>query len=521
LGAAAHPFPIIPTPSGIQNFMAAMMSDLTFTDNTGAVIPTASCSYWTSPANDSLVVSYVDVPFWDPNPPGYIGNNTFQIILSNVDTSITFQYLIQNGVYNNPTNFCSIGIENISGNVGLEHSHDILPPSVYSIKYYYPSNSAYVVNDASVVYNNNETTGGKFLAVNGAPYVMQTQIKNTGNQPLTSFNVMSRVVNILNQNQALDNVASSPLAPGDVQDISFTNTFTPTAAGVYRHITNTQLTGDATPSNNSKELELQAVDTSLTSIELSFDTGVDAGLGGLAWQGGGGGAGIEFVPPFYPCDITQLSAFIAANANLSGFAMMILDDDGPGGSPLTVLDSIWVDPVNVITGAWNIVPVINTVTIDSGSFYVAWLMGADGISLGQNQVLPISNRTYEVLGQASNPTAWADYRYREIEDLMINAYIEKVPVGFNEPQPGNYLGNFYPNPSSSLVSLDYDLYQQASFLNWSIYDLNGRLVLEGSAGTSVDRGTLKINTSTLGSGVYSCRISTDTENYFKKLTVVK
>ena len=433
LGAAAHPFPFIPTPTGIQNFIAAMMSDLTFTDAAGQPIPTASCWYWTSPNNDSLVVSYIDVPFWDPNPPGYIGNNTFQMILSMVDTSITFNYMTQNGVYNNPTNFCSIGIENVSGNVGLEHTHDILPPSVYTIKYYYPSNSTYQVNDAATIYNNNEITGGLFISNNGGPYEMISQIKNTGNQPLPVFNIQSRIINNLNQNQVIDTLVANALNPGDVQDLIFTDTFSPTTAGTFRHINTTLLTGDATPSNNAKELELRVVDTTQVSIQLAFDSNVEAGLGGLAWQGGGGGAGIQFIPPFYPCVITQLSAFIAANANLSGFAMMIVDDDGPGGTPMTVLDSVWIDPVNVIVGTWNLAPILNPVTIDSGSFYVAWIMGADGISLGQNQVPPISNRTFEILGQASNPIAWADYRYREIDDLMINAFIEHEPVGINEP----------------------------------------------------------------------------------------
>ncbi len=517
--AAAHPFPIIPSTAGIQNFVAGMMSDLTFTDAAGAMIPTASAWYWTSPGNDSLVVSYIDVPFWDPVAPGYIGSNSFQIILSNVDSSITFNYLAQNGIYNNPTNFCSIGIENVSGTIGLQHSHDVLPPAIYSIKFYYPSNNTFQVNDASIVSINNESTGGLFLSANGAPYTMSAEVKNTGNQPLASFNVLSRVVNFLNQNQAMDNLGTSALAPGASETLVFTNTFTPTTAGTFRQITNTQLVGDATPSNNLKELELQVVDTTSVSIQLSFDSGIDAGLGGLGWQGGGGGAGVHFIPPFTPSKITQLSAFIAGNVNLTGFAMLILDDDGPGGTPMTVLDSIWVPSASVITGTWNIVPVINNVTISSGGFYVAWMMGGDGISLGQNQVTPISNRTYEVLGQASNPTAWAEYRYREIEDLMINAFIE-IPLGVSENENSGYLGEFYPNPASDMTRIDYKFPNTVNELTWNLYDVNGKLVSAGSAPGS-ETGTLTITTSQLENGVYFCAISNGAETYHKKLTLVK
>ncbi|MBK8415291.1 MAG: hypothetical protein IPL22_12885 [Bacteroidetes bacterium] len=88
----AHPFPIIPSPAGLQNYLAVMTSDLTFTDPGGAPLSGVECWYWTSPGNDSLVVSYLNVPFWDPVAPGYTGSNTFQVILSNVDSSITYQY---------------------------------------------------------------------------------------------------------------------------------------------------------------------------------------------------------------------------------------------------------------------------------------------------------------------------------------------------------------------------------------------------------------------------------------------
>src|ERR1041384_380534 len=65
----AHPFPIIPLATGIQNYLAAMTCDLTFTDNVGGAVPNATCKYWQSPNNDSLVVSWENVPFWDPAAP--------------------------------------------------------------------------------------------------------------------------------------------------------------------------------------------------------------------------------------------------------------------------------------------------------------------------------------------------------------------------------------------------------------------------------------------------------------------
>lgn len=517
----AHPFPIIPIPTGIQNYMAIMTADFTFADPSGNPIPGVECWYWTNPANDTLVVSYIDVPFWDPIAPGYIGANSFQIILSNVDSSITYQYLTQNGVYNNPANFCTIGIENNSGNIGLMHSHDILPPAIYAIKFYPPIATTYQVNDAATVYNDNEETGGLFMAKDGAAYTMNTQVRNTGNQPLAPFNVFGRVLNNLNQAQASGTVQTGPLAPGDTEDISFPGTFSPITTGTYRFMTDTQLPGDATPTNNQKTLEIQVVDTNQVSIKLSYDTGVDAGLGGLGWQGGGGGAGIYFVPPFYPCNVTQISAYIAANTNLTGFALMLIDDDGPGGSPLTVLDSVWVDPAAVVTGTWNTVTLSTPINITSGGFYAAWMMGGEGISIGQNQIAPVSNRTYEILGQASNPISWADYRYRELEDIMLNVFIAPLLIGLNETNTVDFRANFYPNPASDLVNIDFKFTNSNNDIIWTISDLNGKIIQKGEKSGLQNEGSIQLNTSELAGGVYVFTIKNGSNSLNKKLTILK
>lgn len=516
----AHPFPTIPTTTGIQNYMAIMASDLTFTDAGSNPIAGTECWYWTSPTEDTLVVSYINVPFWDA-AAGYTGSNTFQIILSKNDSSITYQYQSQIGTYNNPGNFVTIGIENNSGNIGLQHSHDVFPASQYAIKFFYPPVVNFQVNDASTSYINNESTGGLFLAAGGTPYTMTSQVKNTGNQPLASFNVQSRVINSLNQNQALGTIATNALNPGDVQVLTFSQTFGSVTPGVFRHINNTQLTGDATPSNNQRELELQVVDTTQSSILLSFDTGADAGLGGLSWSGGGGGAGVQFVPPFTPCLVDQVRVYIAANNNLVGFNILVLDDDGIDGTPLTVLDSVYVDPANVVVGSWNTVNLTAPIQINSGSFYVAWMMAGDGISIGQNQVTPISNRSFEVLGSASNPVAWSAYRYRELEDLMINAYISKIPVGLAENTFGSMVGNAYPNPAANWVTIDYDFQGLVQSVNYQLLDLNGRVVANGAWPVRSGKSTWNLDVSSVLNGIYQLEIQTSQGNHSRKISVVR
>ena len=330
-GQLSANFPTIPSTANPQNFLATMASDLLFTSTNGA-----ECWKYTNPANDTLIVSWKTVPFWDAtNAPG-VGSNTFQVILSAIDSSITFQYQLQSGT---PTQVTSVvGIENNSGNIGLQYMANAYPTTGTAIKFYYPANTTYAVSDASTMFNGNSENAGIFLSKNGASYPMVTEVKNTGNQNLNAFNVFSRVVNTANAIQVQDNLTTNTLTPGQTQQITMTQQFNPVNPGIFRFITNTQLTGDATPSNDQKIQEVNVVDTTTASIRLSYDNGVEAGAGGWSWNGGDGGVGSYFVPPFHPCRVTDVMAYIVDDPSASGYSMLVFDDSGPNGTPGNLID---------------------------------------------------------------------------------------------------------------------------------------------------------------------------------------
>ncbi|MBA3971995.1 MAG: T9SS type A sorting domain-containing protein, partial [Bacteroidetes bacterium] len=512
-GQISAPFNSIPNVSGAQNFLAAMACDLLFD-----VSNAAECWRYVNPTNDTLIVSWINVPFYDAVTPAGAGNNTFQIILSAVDSSITYQYQVQSGVPAAGTNVV-IGIENNSGSIGLQHSMNVFPPVNYAIKYYYPSNTTYVVNDASTSYNDNTETGGLFRSRNGSPFTMKTSVKNTGNQNLASYNVFSRVLNAGGGTVVSDNKMTIASTPGQTENITMTNTFNPTIAGTFRYVTNTQLPGDATPSNDQKVQEIVVLDTTVTAIRLSYDNGVEAGLGGLNWTGGSGGAAIYFVPPFYPAKVTDLYTYIVANPMSFGYSMVVYDDNGSGGAAGTKIDSIYVTAGSIFTSSWNNIVLPTPITVNSGGLYVAWKMNGDGLTLGQNQVPPFSNRTFEILG-----STWATYRYRETEDLMINIGIEKIPVsgaGINEGALANYFGDFYPNPSSDLATINYDIPFNVKNIFYQLYDIQGRIVKLSSSDLSRNNGKLSINVAALDAGIYSCKISVDGQTLTKKLVITK
>ncbi|MCC6384731.1 MAG: T9SS type A sorting domain-containing protein [Bacteroidia bacterium] len=517
--SVAHPFPAIPLPTGINDYLGVMVTDLTHTDVNSQPISTASCKYWINPANDTLIVTWENVPFWAPGSPGYSGSNTFQAILTSTDSSITYQYLNQSGSSASTVSFVTTGIENNSGNIGLQVLYNIYPTGGTAVKFYAPATTSLQINDASTLYCNNLTTGGLFLSANGNAYESMAEIANSGNQSLASFNVYSRILSSANTIQVRDTVPVSNLSPGQTQVVTFPDLWTPTNAGVYRHITETLLPGDATPSNNQRMLELQVIDTTQASMQLSFDTGLDAGLGGLSWNGGSGGAAMHFVPPFTPCILTKATFYIVANNLGNGFHALVFDDLGPNGEPQNLLDSVFVQGASVIPGAWNEVTFSQPLLISSGGFYVVWMMGGEEISIGQNQIPPISNRTFEVLGSASIFTNWADYRYREIEEVMINVFIEKV-LGVNEGGSLVSFASVYPNPVTDLANVVYRV-SEKSLVSYRLYSFNGQLVEERTLGYSNGNGMFSINVSTLDSGIYLCSISIGKNLINKKITVTR
>ena len=506
-GQMSQPFPAIPSSSAPQDFLAVMMSDLNFS---GLNNP-AECWYWISGDHDSLVVSWLNVPFYQIGAPNWGGSNTFQIILSTVDSSITYQYQTQQGTYTaGLSSFMSIGIENNSGNIGLQHSYDTYPAQSYAIKFYAPHSTTYQANDAATDFLTTSETGGVFVLKNGPPFTMNANIKNIGNTTLSPFSTTAGIYDAANIPQVTGSATTNTLNSGQSQLISYASQFNHTATGAYSFVNQTQLSGDVAPSNDSKTEEIQVVDSTGGSCILSFDNG-GTSFTQLSWTDGGSGAGMYFIPPYYPCQVTKLRFFITANPNLTGYEAELWDDDGPLGAPYTKLDSMYVDSSQILPGFWNEITLANPLVITSGGFYVAWIMGGLNIALGCDFTPPFSNRTYEVLGGS-----WAIYRFRETQDLMINATIAPyiLPNGIVS---NNVLKDFdaYPNPVNEKLNIRIpDAIADKKF-SIQLSDITGRILMQKEFENQTS--TLQYNVSNLNSGIYFLSISCDGNEIVRKV----
>ena len=120
-------FPTIPTAGGAGDaYMAPLMADLNFT---GAGNPGTVRSY-DDAANGRFVVSYINVPYWSVNAPGYSGSTTFQVVLEFATGIVRFNYSsLTAAIFNAACNDVTVGIEGPGGTDGLEYTHDAMIPS--------------------------------------------------------------------------------------------------------------------------------------------------------------------------------------------------------------------------------------------------------------------------------------------------------------------------------------------------------------------------------------------------------
>jgi hypothetical protein len=406
----ASPFPTIPNTASPHNFIAAMMSDLNF-DGTG----NPGTCYYRNTA-DTIVISWINVPFWTNSTPAYTGSNSFQIVLVRSDRSITFNYLAQLG--STQGDDITVGIENITGQLGLQHSRNAYPPTGYSIKFYYPTSTTYQAVDGGIDWNMSEGNGGVFVKrYTQVPVV--TNVRNFGNQPLSNINVSATITHPTALGMSGTGQIANLIAGTD-SSFTFSTPLIPTDPGIYNMISQVGgIVGDLVASNNLLRTKIVAIDTVGSQIPMEYHDGTPD-LGGISWSGGSGGIGYYMQPPFYPCRINGYRILISSDPMANGCYLKIFDDDGPNGSPGTLLDSVYASPSAYVVGVNSLIPTAGTsITIPSGGFYVLWVMPPGStITLARDVTPPISNRSYEYLGGT-----WAPCRFRFTEDYFLGVSV--------------------------------------------------------------------------------------------------
>ena len=410
----AAAFDTIPNPGGGNDFLAGMMSDLTFT---GTGNP-AQCFLYDDPS--ATIVSFIDVPFWSPTAPQWTGSNTFQFILNKTDSTITFQYQSQTGLTQSDN--ITIGIESITGDIGLQHSANTYPQAGHAIRFTPPAVPLIDIVDATVEWLGMEGSQGIVVARDGPALDMTVNVRNTGNQDILGALVEGRMLSLTGSPLASDALTVGMLAPGIDTTIIYGTTWQPNQSGTFRFQGEISgIANELVTTNNLREREVLVLDTNASLLNIDWAGAGDDGVG-LGWNGGNGGVGVEVLFPSYPANVTAATVRITSNTGLSAYTVKVYDDDGPDGTPGTLLDSLFIPGASATTGD-QVLPLNAPILVSSGSLYVQWYMQGPNVNIARDIIPPFSFRTYEVLDNV-----WAEYRDRDIADFHLGLQVTPPPV---------------------------------------------------------------------------------------------
>lgn len=394
-----------------QDLIGAYGFDLDFTAG-------GRCRYRTrSTPPESLIVSWLGVRQWNSTR-----TFTFQIILARADSSIRFQYQTATAWQT----AASIGVENMTGGVGLEYYENgtpagNVPHNGLAVKIYPPATSAYTSADAGVVAVMNPSSGAVTVHTNDALRPRAT-LKNFGTSPITITRAVCRIRNSAGTVVFADTLSNIVLNKAQQVDTSFSRTFSPTASGTYRMVVRTTATeSPANAANDSIIVELPVV---TYPAWVAYDDG--AGENWMAWSGTGAasptGFGNLYVLTRYPTIIDSIQVFVS-HQNNNYLWVGLYDTTGQGGGPGNLLATDTVRLVgNVTNGEWISVSYTSrNITLADGSLFVCVLTPSANVRFRMDQTVPISRRCWEYTG------GWTPYRNMETQEAMIRVKCRPRP----------------------------------------------------------------------------------------------
>ncbi|MEO0267138.1 MAG: T9SS type A sorting domain-containing protein [candidate division WOR-3 bacterium] len=473
----------IPSPTLPNDLLVVLGGDLNFNLGRGKVY------YWSN-GQDTLIVSFIDVPEWHFGTDT-LGSHTFQLILDRNDSTITFQYGPQRGKFNYghpaaPPAF-GIGIENITGQIGLQYlKDDTLSPNMFheglAIRFYPPETTTYQVTDLTM-YEISPNNQGFFLIQNEG-YIPYAIIKNSGNLPVSAYQAFCRIRRLPQGTIVYnDTVQMGSINPGEFDTVYFDG-WTPSIAGKYEIIEWVKTAGDQVPINDTLHADVPVVQRSNYVILDFINDTTQANF--THWMGSGGGWGMRFVPPD-TCEVIEVRVMLAAMSQAGMAYIYLYDDDGPGGLPGTILyqTSYYVSSS---TPMWYTLNTQNYL-YKEGALWVGYIQGGvEGPDFAVDVAAPYSRNTYEYTG------AWAPYRdpftdgcIRMVVNLMISAEEKAHEKNMDKPR-------IYNNMDGKIV-----LYlPKAKSKKIKIFDATGRVEVPEKIKWEGEKAILNLDKSKKG-----------------------
>jgi hypothetical protein len=520
----SHPFSGIPNPGYSNDLLAPLTGDLTFVDGGGNPYPSAKCYYWTNNA-DSFAVLWENVPEFS-NPDS---THNVEFVLDANDSSITFYYGSQKGNFYSAGHgsMMVIGIEDITGTIGLEYLHDLLPPvnmfhDGLALRFHPEPSDTFEFHDIGTDAVFNEGNQAKLHALDYETH-LGAFIKNYGTEPENDFDVACTIRDPNSSVTYGDTIhITTALEPGEKRWIDFAP-MTPTLEGQYRVDVRTMLS-DRIVGNNTKRAELRVVDYQggTSPVDIGYDDGT--GESGRSWNGDFSGFGQEFESPYLPMQIHNIQVNVFDAGPGGNMVVWLMDDDGTG-NPGEILFN---DTVMVTQSDWNTVVIPGGITITEGKAFAIAIHETQStftFAMDGTATMPFSYRGWEYTG------GLAPDRDREVSDIMIRISATALPVSVDDPVEENLpstisLSQNYPNPFNPATSIDYSV-PNNSDVSLDVFNIIGQKVKTLVNG-KVNAGNHSItwdgtseNGSKVASGVYFYRLSVGDETIVKRMTLTK
>ncbi len=450
---------------------------------------------------DTAIVLFKNVPEW--NDPS--SSHTAEVILykdANGNGHILVQYGGQVGGFDNGGGQVAslAGIENITGQVGLQYYRNTEPDSGLAVLYIRPDTTSYEFTNVAlekVWYGH-----GIHLHVNTqhpAPQPTVT-IKNIGTVTISGpYTVIFTIKNVQGAPVWADTQeVTQELAPGEEYEVQMDEFSTSDigSVGTYSMEAAVTMSGDQFPADNyQRDIELRLIDWN--TVCLSWDNDKDT-IGYTWWIGGGNGDagwGARFILPD-SMHIDSVVAFVGSSKAGGGQVTIALYDDD-NGRPGNEIASQTFDVPNDQAIHAIALPVDYTAQVDEVLYGVVF-QESDSTGLGVDDSGPFSLMFLEYTG------TWALYRDAGANDPYIRLCGGYLSTKESKPQ-GFALVSFGPNPARQLARVSFSL-PAAGKVRLGLYDAAGRAVLAESKHMEAGLHTWQLNLSELRSGVYIWRL---------------
>lgn len=496
----ASPFAALPNTGATipKDLLAICVGDLDFT--VAAANP--QCFYWSDGA-DSMVVSFINVTEWQQATNPNL-KHTFQVILNRADSSITYQYGVQQGQYNstNNVNLC-IGWQNQTGQIGLSYTystappHPLMPTNGLAIKIKRTTDTGLQVTDAGIVGGYNSGNLAKVVRM-GIADTVKAIVKNFGTSAISNAQVRYSISRA-GQPTVLDTVIIPSLTTGQQTTVAFPRLFTPAVAGTYSALFTVTVPGDVGPGNNTKTTEIYSASFSTTqNTSVQFENGTVSGS--TSWLGGGG-FGVAIDLPLYPVRVE--SVYVQVGPTITTQPMTVEVWDGSSGVPGAVLGT---RTVTAVASTRNGIDFRSDSIMVNGRFFVS---ARGDMQFSYETTPPISLRTWEYTN------GWAQYRSADVQDIIIRAAVRLGDVvAVNEPDPNApvtfALQQNYPNPFNPTTTISYTLPKDAD-VSLAVFNVLGQRIAQLANGVQeAGNHDIQWNGKTVNgyaaSGVYFYRI---------------